>query len=216
MGLVPAERTGDHLERALRRVWPEHRQAAFADRNEEGEVGRATLEMLGRFHARQRPKEARVLAREKWDSKRLDSGVEVFGKVGRIDARSTTARICEAIDYKTGQPPRYPGEVHLPDESTAAEVYTLATEAETGRRWQVDQVRLIYLQTEDEVRWQPDREDLVAAEERLTELTKTIREDREFAANPGRHCAWCPWELVCPDAHRVQPGDLEPAADLPF
>jgi hypothetical protein len=73
-----------------------------------------------------------------------------------------------------------------------------------------------HLQSQEEVRWAPEREDLETAEEGLSQLTQRILADTQFEPNPGPHCRWCPWQLVCDAAGRVDPADLEPAGDLPF
>lgn len=194
---VPAE---ERLHHCLRAVWKRHRRAdTFATREEERDYGEQGLRLLSDFATRFDTTIV-PLARERWVTTRLQNGVELFGKVDRVDGSSGQPGTLDIIDYKTGR-------LVLDDEDVAdeaaAQVYLLASEDEYNRH--VDRVRFIYLAAGTEARWEPEREDVDAIRERLVELTWTMYRDQTFEAHPGKHCARCPYAPLCPDAGRVEP-----------
>lgn len=207
-GLPVADRGQATLHRALRSVWRQHApRTAFASREEEVDLGRSALTMLSSF-AETFDVSVIPLAREQWVSRRLPNGVTVFGKVDRIDRAGDNVQV---VDYKTGRRP-IDGD-DLPGDSSA-QVYGVATRARTGR--EVERVRVIQLALGREARWDPEPEDLDDAEGGLVELTDRIRRDRDFAAAPGAHCAWCPYQVVCPEASGVTLDELTVPEDILF
>jgi len=198
------------LHQCLRAVWPQQRRpGTFATREEERDYGLQGLRLLSEF-ATHFDTSVAPLARERWVSTRLDNGVEVFGKVDRVDPGPDTSSL-EVVDYKTG---RYTlDDDDLPDEP-AAQVYVLATEDQYGR--QVSRVRFVYLAVGVEARWGPEREDVDAVRDRLIEITSGMHADHEFEAHPGEHCSRCPYAHVCPDAGRVELVDLEVDDEIAF
>lgn len=74
-----------------------------------------------------------------------------------------------------------------------------------GSHREVARVRYVYLDADVEVTWEPERE-----------VTWQMYTDREFEARPGPQCGRCPFAHVCPDAGRVELGDLEVADDVVF
>ena len=208
-GLPHDERSAETLHRALRSVWAQHRKrGCFQTTDEEADYGTAALAMLTSF-AENFDLNSQPLAREQWVSGRLPNGAELFGKVDRID--SLNDHTLEVVDYKTG---RHVIDPHDMPREPAAQVYVLATEATYGRT--VERVRFIYLATGDDVRWEPEREDVEAAAEALLELTREIMACGEFPAQPGSQCRWCPFALICPDRQRVALADLRVDEALPF
>jgi RecB family exonuclease len=208
-GLAGEHRTVEVLHRALRWSWQFHRKQAFASESEERAYGEAALSMLSRF-AEAFDLGVVPLAREQWVSCRLEeAGVELFGKVDRVDASRVGDGI-ELVDYKTGSRVLAPED--LSDEP-AAQVYVVAAEAEYERP--VERVRFIYLPTAVEVTWTPERDDVGAVRATLEKVAGAIAAETEFAAFPGPHCRWCPYALVCPDRGRVELAQLQPA-EVPF
>jgi CRISPR/Cas system-associated exonuclease Cas4 (RecB family) len=216
-GVRPERRTLKLLHSCLRSVWAAHRTpGAFVTREEEAAHGRTGLVLLTRFFETF-DTSVRPLARERWVSTRLPNGVELYGKVDRIDGMracedGTPSRgPLEVVDYKTG---RFviPSE-NLPDEP-AAQVYLLATADEYGR--DVERVRLLYLAEGQEARWEAETEDVEGARDQLVAVTDLMFRDREFEARPGEHCARCPFAHVCPDAGRVEPEELAVPDDILF
>jgi RecB family exonuclease len=153
------------------------------------------------------------LARERWVSVRLANGVELFGKVDRVDGEIQLDRpgTLDVIDYKTGRAVLDDDEVA---DEPAAQAYLLATEDEYAR--EVSRVRFLYLAAGEEARWEPEREDVDDTRDRLLELTDVMYRDKVFEARPGTHCSRCQFAHVCPDAGRVELTDLEVDDELTF
>lgn len=216
MGLPPHQRTAENLERALRSVWPAHRGKHFLGREEEAASGREAIEMLRRYVEREDLPGARVLARERWVSVRLPTGIELFGKLDRLDQVSEDPPALEVVDYKVARGPENAGEYSLRDETSAADLYAVAAAAETG--WEVGGVRFIYLKDQGvEVRENFEDGDLEAARQRLISLSHEILTSDDWPAHPSpASCAYCPWNLACDHADQVDVSELQPVEDLPF
>lgn len=214
-GLRPEERSPEEerLHQCLRAVWRKHRRAdTFVTRDEERDYGEQGLKMLSSF-AKHFDTAAVPLARERWASVRLPNGVELFGKLDRIDGQVQADRkgTLEVIDYKTG---RFVLDDEDIGDEPAAQAYLLAAE-DTYQR-EVTRVRFIYLAAEREARWEPEREDVDTVTERLLEVTNRMYRDRDLQAWPGEHCSRCQFAHVCPDAGRVELADLEVEDELDF
>lgn len=197
-GLPPEARLGENLERALRFAWVKHRKPdSFASRDEETFHGRQALQMLRQF-AERFDLDVVPLAREKWVKFLLD-GVELYGKVDRIDAGRHGG--LDLVDYKTGR--------HMLDEcdlsrEPAVQIYTLGAEAVYRRP--VERIRFIYLTHGTEVAWEPEREDVELLADRLRSTLGELQADRLFEPRPGPHCGFCPF--VCDARDRVQLEEL--------
>jgi hypothetical protein len=55
-----------------------------------------------------------------------------------------------------------------------------------------------------------------ALRERLLRQCAEIGRTPEFLAQPGTHCDWCPYQLVCGDRQRVSLNDLAVPEGFPF
>lgn len=207
-GLPDEHRVPANLERALRAVWPQHRAGAFRTVGEEIFHGQAALEML-RLFAERFDLNAVPIAREQWLTAELPSGIQVFGKVDRIDP--VRGGGLEIIDYKTGM--RTLDERDLRHEPSTW-VYVAAAEA--AYEDVVQRVRFIYLPLGLEVTWEPEREDVRELRKRLILTVKEIGEAQALPAAPGAHCNWCPFALRCEERTQVRLEDLVPVAGLPF
>jgi putative RecB family exonuclease len=217
MGLEPEERSAENSEAALRSVWAEERGQAFADREQEAAAGTESINLLRTMAEAGQLASKRVLAREQWVSFRLGSGIELYGKVDRIDRSHSNPQGLEIIDYKTGRAPKDLEELDPREISTAAEVYAVAATKMSG--WPVERVRFIYLRAEagrNEARLELEAEDLELAERRLDELVNRIAEDSHFASTPGPQCQFCSYRLICPDSDPVTGADLVSSVELPF
>jgi len=196
------------LHQALRKFWPDYRETeTFTTVDQEIDFGRAALAQLETF-ASNFDTTVEPLAREQWVSTRLPNGIELFGKIDRVDRFEDGIAV---VDYKTGR--HQIDQDDLPGEP-AAQVYLLAAEHTFGLP--VRLVRFIYLATGTDVRWYPEREDVPAIGESLTALTSSIQKADNFPASPGEQCRWCPFALRCPDRGHVELSDLASPEGLPF
>jgi RecB family exonuclease len=207
-GLSDEHRLPENLERALRLVWPEHRVGVFRSVDDEVFHGQAALEML-RVFGRTFDLDPLPLARERWLTAELPSGVQVFGKVDRIDPLRGGG--IEIIDYKTG--------ANMLDErdlrvEPAIWVYVAAAEAAYDEI--VRRVRLIYLPAGVDVSWEPERDDVLELRKRLIRKVNEIEGATAFEATPGEHCRWCAFQLRCEERTRVTLDELVPVEGLPF
>ena len=209
-GLRPEDRDPavDSLHQALRSQWRAHcKPGTFISGDQEIEFGRSALSLLSSF-AQHFDTSVEPLAREQWVSRRLPNGIEVFGKIDRVDPFQDGLAL---VDYKTGH-----RQIEQEDMSSepAPLIYLLAAEHEFGMP--VRCVRFLYLASGDEVRWTPEPEDIGLLGERLTTLTTAIRDAETFDPSPGDHCRWCPFALRCPDKGRVELADLVTPEGLLF
>lgn len=207
-GLPDEDRAPENLERALRAVWPEHRRGAFRSLDEEIEYGQAALAML-RLFARTFDLHVVPLAREQWLTAELPGGVQVFGKVDRIDPSRGGG--LEIIDYKTGARPLESADLkHEP----ATWVYVAAAEAAYVD--EVRRIRLIYLPAAADVAWEPEREDVRELRKRLILTVREIEQATSFPARPGPACNWCAIRLRCHERTAVSLDELVPVEGLPW
>lgn len=209
-GLRPEDRNPavNVLQQALRNQWRAYcKPDTFATVDQEIEFGHAALALMSSFAA-SFDTTAEPLAREQWVSTRLPNGIELFGKIDRVDPFEDGIAV---IDYKTG---RHQIEQEDLSGEPAAQVYLLAAEQEFGLP--VRCVRYLYLATGDDVRWYPEREDVPSIAEQLVALTTSIKEAQEFPASPGDQCRWCPFALRCTDRGRVELADIAPVEGLLF
>lgn len=180
-GLPEVDRSPDNLDRSLRSVWPSHRTSkTFASREEEAACGREALGLLADY-ANAFDLSRNPLAREQWLSYRLSNGIELYGKLDRIDDANGAL---DVIDYKTGR--RMLDQDDLPRD-IAAQVYALAARRAYERP--VRAVRFIYLANAVEVPWYPEADDLRMIEERLVALTDEISATQTFDAQPANNAA---------------------------
>lgn len=211
--LADREPSASVLHRCLRSVWAVHRKPdSFVTVEEERDYGRQALGLLDNFSAHF-DCSAVPLARERWVSTRLTNGVELFGKVDRVDGRvgpGEKGRLT-VVDYKTGLWVIDDEDLH---DEPAAQTYLLAAEDEYVR--EVERVRFIYLASGADTRWDPEREDVDAARDKLLAVTRQMYTDQVFEARPGEQCSRCPYAHVCPDAGRVELDSLEVPDDVAF
>jgi RecB family exonuclease len=210
-GLPEADRSLEVLHRALRAVWPAHRDAAgFQSRDEEAQWGRHALTLLASF-ASTFGMGGTPLERERWLRGKLKTGLVVQTKIDRIDPCPSSNAAVEVIDYKTGR-----CRITVDDLREEPAVWVSLLLARTTLKKRVSAVRYLYLGEATELKWQPNDLELKAAERKLEELATEIQADTTHAATPGDHCRFCPFALVCPDRSRVKLNQLVVTSEVPF
>ena len=119
---------------------------------------------------------------------------KLAGRVDRIDR--TGPDTVAIVDYKTGKPKSQEDA----DESLQLSLYALAARETWGMRAD----RLIFHNLENNVPVFTTRNDaeLEAAKLRVQKAADGIAEGK-FAADPGYHCAFCPYRNLCPATEKV-------------
>ncbi|HTC94095.1 MAG TPA: ATP-dependent DNA helicase [Terriglobales bacterium] len=118
-------------------------------------------------------------------------GVEIIGRVDRMDALGSKANRVVITDYKTGRP----RDQQDADQSLQLSIYAMAAE----RAWKLQAERLIFHNLEDNSQIEAMRspEQLRAHEEEIRQVARDIVEGR-FEATPGFHCRSCAYFSLCP------------------
>jgi RecB family exonuclease len=184
---APESRSPEILHQLFDRAWA--RQAARRGDSETPNaeiVGRART-LLDRF-ATSFDLAAVPIRVEQAFELRLHNRTSIRTRIDRIDAWRSGVRI---VDYKTGR--NQVESADLPME-TAIIVHLLAAE-HAGYR--VERLSWLYLASGEEVYWEPEREDVSLAAERLLNMLRELRDDREFRPAPGPSCFGCPFRARC-------------------
>ena len=185
------ERNPDRLEAALRDWWREKRkQTPFVSVEEEIYWGRYSISRL-RSYAERTDLAARTIGVERELHATLGGGARITGRLDRIDLLDSEEGLLEVIDYKTGK--RRLDSSDLPNDS-GARYYLLLAEKNLGP---VARVRHVYLASEDELVWEPERDDLPHIEAAVAADIDGINLTSVYQAQPGIHCNWCPFRALC-------------------
>jgi DNA helicase-2/ATP-dependent DNA helicase PcrA len=125
---------------------------------------------------------------------------KLAGRVDRIDR--TGPDTVAIVDYKTGKPKSQEDA----DESLQLSLYALAARETWGMRAD----RLIFHNLENNIPVFTTRNDaeLEAAKMRVQKVADGIAEGK-FAADPGYHCAFCPYRNLCPATEKVVAAPLK-------
>jgi len=165
--------------------------------------------MLDRYFTLEDPRRLEPADRELRVEAELASGLQLRGYIDRLDiAPGGEIRI---VDYKTGTAP--------PAEFEARALFQMKFYALVlwRARGQVPRLlQLIYLGNGEIVRYQPDEADLRATERKVEALWQAIERARaagDWRPRPGRLCAWCAHQALCPAFGGTPPPLPDPAAD---
>jgi putative RecB family exonuclease len=197
-------RTAETLIRLLDTKWQKARVGAFGSAAEE-QACRTDAERMLRTYAETFDLGAAPIKLEQPFQLRLRNGLVIDTRVDRIDGgRYGGVRI---IDYKSSRSAFQLDDRDLWQE-TATWVHILAVEAAGGA--EVERYSWIYLDNGQEIAVEPERDDVEMCRERLVEALRGIYRDRDFDAQPGSHCGYCPVRRHCEDAAVADPA--EPAS----
>jgi putative RecB family exonuclease len=163
--------------------------------------------MLDRYFTLEDPRRLEPAHRELCVEAELASGLQLRGYIDRLDiAPGGEIRI---VDYKTGTAP--------PAEFEARALFQMKFYALVlwRARGQVPRLlQLMYLGNGEIVRYQPDEADLLATERKVEALWRAIERARaagDWRPRPGRLCAWCAHQALCPAFGGTPPPLPEPA-----
>lgn len=185
----PWQRSPEVLERLLGSAWSRvsavHPLDSVAERDAALSKARA---LLGRF-AKTFDLSVKPLRIEQTLEVKLRNGTRIRTRVDRIDPLGGGG--VRAVDYKTGA---FQLDSRDMPRDTACIIHLLAAE-QAGYR--VERLSLLYLSTGEEIYWEPERDDVEFAGERLRDILRELRDDRDFAPVPGGACVVCPFRDRC-------------------
>jgi putative RecB family exonuclease len=166
--------------------------------------------MLDRYFALEDPTRLEPRHREHAVEAVLESGLVLRGYIDRVDvAAGGEIRI---VDYKTGSSPREEYEASALFQMKFYAVVLWLTQQQVPKLLQ-----LIYLGNGEIMRYAPDESDLRATVRKIDALWRAIERARstgDWRPRPGRLCAWCAHQAICP-AFGGTPPPLPPLAGVP-
>ncbi len=131
-------------------------------------------------------------ALEKWFNLRI-GGIKFNGRIDRID--SLAGGKVEIIDYKTGSAKNQKDV----DKNDQLSFYALGATEFLGLK--PEKLSLYFLETNEKFTTKRTPKQLAEVKNKIVETIKEISKG-EFKATPGRHCEYCPYNEICPFAHK--------------
>ena len=166
--------------------------------------------MLDRYFTLEDPTRLEPRHREHAVEAVLESGLLLRGYIDRLDvAAGGEIRI---VDYKTGTAPKEEYEARALFQMKFYAVVLWLTQQRVPNLLQ-----LIYLGNGEIVRYAPDESDLRATVRKIDALWLAIQRARrtgDWRPRPGRLCAWCAHQAICP-AYGGTPPPLPQQAEVP-
>ncbi len=124
----------------------------------------------------------------------LDSGLRLRGYVDRLDVAPGGA--LRVVDYKTGRAPREGFESKAMFQMRFYALVLWRLRGEVPRLLQ-----LLYLGSNEVLRYEPDEADLRATERKVGAIWEAIQratERGDWRPSPSRLCDWCDHQALCP------------------
>lgn len=150
--------------------------------------------MLINFYKKFHSSNLNVFALEKLFKIKIANDIFLTGKIDRIDSINNNG--IEIIDYKTG---KKPSERSL-TKNLQLTIYALAAIDKNFINKKIDDINLTfyYLQTYEKISLKRNRNevDLIKTKEEIIDMVLEIRKN-EFPANPGKHCDFCNFKIIC-------------------
>jgi putative RecB family exonuclease len=182
----------------------------FDDDEQRGVWLAEAREMLDRYFGLEDPTRLEPQHREHAVEAVLESGLLLRGYIDRLDvAAGGEIRI---VDYKTGTAPKEEYEARALFQMKFYAVVLWLTRGQVP-----DLLQLMYLGNGEIVRYAPDESDLRATVRKIDALWRAIERARstgDWRPRPGRLCAWCAHQAICP-AFGGTPPPLPQAAPEP-
>jgi putative RecB family exonuclease len=200
--LPAAQRTPDRADRMLEPAWDAlveqepalHEMFADAEGPEVASWLAACRTVLARYFTLEDPSRLEPAERELYVEALLDSKLLLRGFVDRVDvAPDGSIRV---VDYKTGSSPSemFEGKALFQMKFYALVIWRL-------RGVVPAMLQLVYLGNGEILRYVPDERDLLATQRKVEAIWQAIRraeESGDWRPNPGRLCAWCAHQAICP------------------
>jgi len=166
----------------------------FDDEQERSAWLAGARDMLDRYFTLEDPTRLEPRHREHAVEAVLDSGLLLRGYIDRLDvAAGGQIRI---VDYKTGAAPKEEFEARALFQMKFYAVVLWLSQGQVPKLLQ-----LMYLGNGEIVRYAPDESDLRATIRKIDALWRAIERARaagDWRPRPGRLCAWCAHQAICP------------------
>lgn len=198
--LPAAERTPQHARDMLLPEWerllddePEL-AGLFADDEGRDEWLQSARDLLDVYFGLEDPTRLEPAERELFVEHDLESGLRLRGYVDRVDIAGSGA--IRVVDYKTGRAPREGFEAKAMFQMKFYALVLWRTRGEIPRLLQ-----LLYLGSNEVLRYEPDEADLRATERKLEAIWAAIQratERGDWRPSPSRLCDWCDHQALCP------------------
>ncbi len=148
--------------------------------------------ILNNYYKKIHSSKLKVIALEKLFKIKIAEDIYLTGKIDRVDKLNKNE--VEIIDYKTG---KKPNEREL-TKSLQLTIYALAINDKNLFNKKLKDINLTfyYLQTPEKITLKKNEEDLIKTKEEIIDMVGEIRKN-EFSANPGRHCDFCSFKIIC-------------------
>jgi len=141
-----------------------------------------------KFHSR----DLKIIGLEKLFKIKIADDIFLTGKIDRIDQFNKNE--IEIIDYKTG---KKPNEKELV-KSLQLTIYALASQDKNFLNKKLSEINLTfyYLSSPEKITLKKTEEDLTETKDKIINMIEEIRQNI-FPANPGMHCDFCPFKIIC-------------------
>ena len=148
--------------------------------------------ILNNYFDRYHNSSLNILGLEKLFKIRISEDIFLSGKIDRIDKLKNNE--IEIIDYKTG---KKPAERELL-KNMQLTIYSLAAQDKNSYNKKLADINLTfyYLQTPEKITLKKNMEDLSKTKDEIIQIVTEIRKN-EFNPNPGRHCDFCSFKIIC-------------------
>jgi putative RecB family exonuclease len=199
--LPPVERTPDAAAGLLAPTWEQAvldtpELAKLVDEGADGLQSwlKAAADLLTGYFTLEDPRRLQPAARDLFVEHVLESGLKLRGYIDRLDQAPTGE--LRVVDYKTG---RSPGPMF--ERSALFQMKFYALVLWRSRGIVARELRLYYLGDRQSLVYHPDEAELRSFERTVQALWKAIdraRASGDWRAAPGRLCAWCDHQALCP------------------
>ncbi len=172
-----------------KKTWIPIGYASLAHQNRMKKEGE---KMLVNFYKKFHSSNLKIIALEKLFKIKIAKDIYLTGKIDRIDGLNKNE--IEIIDYKTG---KKLNEREL-SKSLQLTIYALAANDKNLFNKKLENINLTfyYLQEPEKISLKRNEEDLIKTKKEIINMVDEIRKN-EFPANPGKHCDFCSFKIIC-------------------